>query len=61
MRDVCSADELRDLGPKVENAKKIAPTRPHPLAPDRPPLNRFLAPGTGLLDRMRDAPVGPNA
>jgi len=33
----------------------IAPTRPHPLASDRPPLNRLLAPGAGLIDRMRDA------
>jgi len=36
----------------------IAPTRPHPLASDRPPLNRLLAPGAGLIDRMRDALSG---
>jgi hypothetical protein len=28
------------------------------MAPDQPPLNRILAPGTGLIDRMRDALSG---
>lgn len=54
---VKSADqqELLDLGSKVEAAKKVAPTRPHPRAPDTPPLNKLLGPATGLIDRMRDA------
>jgi hemerythrin superfamily protein len=51
----CSADELQDLGRKVTAAKQVAPTRPHPGAPDRPPLNKLLGPGTGLVDRVRDA------
>jgi hemerythrin superfamily protein len=54
----CSADELRELGAKVLRAKKIAPTRPHPSAPDKPPANLILAPGAGLIDRMRDALSG---
>jgi hypothetical protein len=47
-------EELLKLGEKVQNAKRVAPTRPHPAAPDHPPLNKLLAPGTGLIDRVRD-------
>jgi hemerythrin-like domain-containing protein len=56
----CSAEELQDLGRKIVQAKKIAPTRPHPAAPDRPPANLLLAPGAGLVDRLRDALSGRN-
>lgn len=52
------AEELRELGRKVTAAKKVAPTRPHPSAPDTPPANKLLAPGTGLIDRIRDALSG---
>jgi hemerythrin superfamily protein len=53
-----SRDELLDLGDKITRAKRIAPTRAHPSAPDRPPLNKLLAPGAGLVDRVRDALSG---
>ena len=46
--------QLRELGARVEKAKKVAPTRPHPSAPDHPPLDKLLAPGTGMVDRLRD-------
>lgn len=55
LRAACTAEELAALGRKVEQAKKLAPTRPHPSAPDHAPLNKLLGPGTGLVDRMRDA------
>jgi len=58
LQRACSADQLRDLGRKVLDAKTVAPTRPHPMAPDTPPANKLLAPGTGLVDRMRDALAG---
>lgn len=51
-------DELRDLGGKVERAKKTAPTRPHPSSPSEPPANKILTPGVGLIDRLRDALTG---
>ncbi|MEU0335927.1 hemerythrin domain-containing protein [Streptomyces sp. NPDC006193] len=54
----CPADALMELGDKVRRAKKTAPTRPHPAAPDKPPANKLLAPGAGLVDRMRDALTG---
>ena len=55
LRQGCSTEELQELGRKVEAAKKAAPTRPHPSAPDRPPFNKLLGPGTALVDRLRDA------
>ncbi|WP_371582033.1 hemerythrin domain-containing protein [Streptomyces sp. NBC_01314] len=54
MAKSCSAEMLNGLGDKVRRAKKLAPTRPHPAAPTKPPANRILAPGLGLVDRMRD-------
>jgi hemerythrin superfamily protein len=58
LRSACSADALNELGDKVRMAKKTAPTRPHPSAPDKPPANKLLAPGVGLVDRLRDALSG---
>jgi hemerythrin superfamily protein len=60
LRQACSEADLQELGEKFENAKKMAPTRPHPAAPDRPPANKILGPGAGLIDRMRDALTGRN-
>ncbi len=58
LRQSLSAEELEDLGNKVTTAKKLAPTRPHPLAPDHPPFNKVLDPGAGIVDRLRDAITG---
>ncbi|GAA5113778.1 hemerythrin domain-containing protein [Haloechinothrix salitolerans] len=58
LQHACTADELRDLGSKVEQAKKVAPTRPHPSAPNTPPANLVLAPGTAFIDKIRDTLSG---
>ncbi|MGY3200130.1 hemerythrin domain-containing protein [Streptomyces sp. TE5632] len=58
LRASCSPEQLDQLGDKVRQAKKTAPTRPHPAAPDKPPANKLLAPGVGLVDRLRDALSG---
>ncbi|NEB03691.1 hemerythrin domain-containing protein [Streptomyces sp. SID13726] len=58
LRAACSEKELDELGDKVRMAKKTAPTRPHPSAPDTPPANKLLAPGAGMVDRLRDALSG---
>ncbi|MET9731182.1 hemerythrin domain-containing protein [Streptomyces sp. NPDC006458] len=58
LRAACPPEALDDLGDKVRMAKKAAPTRPHPSAPSTPPANKLLAPGMGLVDRMRDALTG---
>ncbi len=36
LAEACPEDALMDLGDKVRRAKKTAPTRPHPSAPDTP-------------------------
>ncbi|MEV6793339.1 hemerythrin domain-containing protein [Streptomyces sp. NPDC051320] len=50
----CTPEMLEELGDKVRRAKQTAPTRPHPSAPSAPPANKLLAPGAGLVDRVRD-------
>ncbi|WP_327281517.1 MULTISPECIES: hemerythrin domain-containing protein [unclassified Streptomyces] len=58
LRAACPPEVLGELGDKVRTAKKTAPTRPHPSAPDKPPANKILAPGMGLVDRLRDMMSG---
>lgn len=58
LRGSATPEQLAELGHKVQAVKKIAPTRPHPAAPDTPPANKVLGPLTGLVDRMRDTFTG---
>jgi hemerythrin superfamily protein len=46
--------ELVEIAQKVESAKKLAPTRPHPAAPNNPVFHKLVGPGVGLVDRLRD-------
>jgi hypothetical protein len=46
--------DLDELGRLLEAAKKVAPTHPHPMAPDTPPGNVIAAPLAKLLDLGRD-------
>ncbi|TDU83954.1 hemerythrin HHE cation binding domain-containing protein [Kribbella voronezhensis] len=48
------AAKLIDLKEKVELAKKVAPTRPHPSAPNSELFHKLVGPGVGLVDRLRD-------
>lgn len=52
------ADELIDLGEKVERAKKLAPTRPHPHAPHSELFHKTIGAGVGMVDRLRDKLTG---
>lgn len=61
LRAECSETDLHQLGEKFEHSKRLAPTRPHPSAPNRAPINKILAPGEGLIDRLRDALTGRKA
>lgn len=54
LRSVCTPEDLVAMGKMVTAAKKVAPTRPHPGAPDTPPGN-LTAPALGVVDRIRDA------
>jgi hypothetical protein len=39
----------------VAALKKVAPTRPHPGAPNNALFHLSVGPGVGLVDRLRDA------
>jgi hemerythrin superfamily protein len=54
LRSACSRTELAELGESIEAAKAIAPTRPHPSAPDTPPANVLVGAVAGVVDRVRD-------
>jgi hypothetical protein len=54
-------EELVEMAGKVEAAKKLAPTRPHPLAPNNQVFHKLVGPGVGLVDRLRDKLTGRSA
>jgi hemerythrin superfamily protein len=51
-------EELVELAGKVETAKKLAPTRPHPSAPNSEVFHKLVGPGVGMVDRLRDKLTG---
>ena len=54
LRAAIPRDQLVTMAGKVEAAKKIAPTRPHPNAPNNEVFHKLVGPGVGLVDRLRD-------
>jgi hemerythrin superfamily protein/carbon monoxide dehydrogenase subunit G len=54
LRAAIPREELVQLGAKVQAAKKLAPTRPHPGAPNAELFHKLAGPGVGLVDRLRD-------
>ena len=57
-RRLLGQDMLDELGERMEKAKRIAPTRPHPRAPDQPPGNFVAGTVAAVMDRARDAVRG---
>jgi len=51
VRKAVGRKEMAELGAALEEAKKTAPTRPHPKAPDTPPGNLVAGPTAGVLDK----------
>jgi hemerythrin superfamily protein len=45
---------LADLGEALTDAKKSAPTHPHPRLPDAPPSNSLVGAIAGVVDRVGD-------
>jgi hemerythrin superfamily protein len=54
LREAVGDEEMRSLGAKIEGAKRIAPTRPHPLVPNTAPVRTMAAPMAAVADRVRD-------
>ena len=55
LRASVGSDELRDMGSKLASAKKLAPTHPHPHAPNTPPGNVVGGVAAAMIDKARDA------
>jgi hemerythrin-like domain-containing protein len=53
-----SREHLDKLGEKLERAKKIAPTRPHPDTPPNPTVLKTMGMVTATVDHVRDAFTG---
>jgi hemerythrin-like domain-containing protein len=56
-----SREDLEKLGEKLERAKKIAPTRPHPGTPPTPMALKTMGMGAAIVDHVRDAFTGREA
>jgi hemerythrin superfamily protein len=58
LRESVPHDTLVELRKKVDMAKKVAPTRPHPAAPNNELFHKLVGPGVGMVDRLRDRLTG---
>jgi hemerythrin superfamily protein len=53
VRKAIKRKELAELGEALEKAKKVAPTSPHPRAPDTPPGNLVAGTAAGAMDKAK--------
>jgi len=58
LRSALTSTEAEELGEKLEQAKKTAPTRPHPGTPPSPGLLKSIGPVVAVADKARDAVIG---
>lgn len=56
-----SPAELGRLGERLETAKKVAPTRPHPATPPAGMVQKTMGLGAAAADHVRDAVTGRGA
>jgi hemerythrin superfamily protein len=54
VRNELGRKALADLGEAMADAKKSAPTHPHPRSPDVPPANAVVGAIAGVVDRVGD-------
>lgn len=58
LRRAVPPERLVELKGKVEQAERVAPTRPHPSAPHSEVFHKTLGTGVGMVDRLKDAFTG---
>ncbi len=58
LRSALTEPEAVELGDKLAQAKKTAPTRPHPHTPPKPGVLKTAGPAAAAMDRARDAATG---
>ena len=61
LREHIPPEQRRAIGQKVEQAKRLAPTRPHPNIPQSELFHKTVGPGLGMVDRLRDKLTGRNS
>ncbi|MCU1461518.1 MAG: hemerythrin [Acidimicrobiales bacterium] len=54
VREALGRKALAEIGEQMEQARRVAPTRPHPKAPDEPPGNLVAGPAAAVVDRARE-------
>ena len=54
VRAALGRKRLSELGERMAQTKKVAPTHPHPRSPDTPPGNVLAGAVTGAMDKARD-------
>jgi hemerythrin superfamily protein len=55
VRSHCGPEDLQRMGMAMSFARSIAPTHPHPGAPNQPPANIVAGLGAAVIDKVRDA------
>lgn len=58
LQEAVPQEELAMLGEKLEAAKKVAPTRPHPDTPPNSTVLKTMGMATAAMDHVRDAVTG---
>jgi hypothetical protein len=58
LRPVISAERAEELGDKLVEGKKTAPTRPHPHTPPKPGVLKTAGPAVAATDKLRDKITG---
>ena len=58
VRDELGRNALNDLGDAMAEARRTAPTHPHPRSPDTPPGNVVVGAAAGVADRIGDTVSG---
>jgi hemerythrin-like domain-containing protein len=58
LRAALNADQAGQLGTKLAEGKKSAPTRPHPHTPASPGVLKTAGPAAAMADKARDAMTG---
>ena len=58
LRDALTPQEAAELGNRITEAKKTAPTRPHPHTPASPAVLKATGPAAAAADKARDAATG---
>ena len=58
VRDELGRGALGDLGDTMAKFREVAPTHPHPNAPDTPPGNLVAGAAAGVVDRVSDTVSG---